>query len=299
MKPSSITLCLALVLAAAACAAEDFTGTGESRLGHGGLGNPKAKSVFVKDKEEVRVSLCDHCFDIGQKTCKTPPEFYQLYTAYVKEGPAADEANAPDKSTKAEPEFTHVVVKSTLYYKGGPQQAQPPDGTFTAGTKVRLLRAAGSYSRVRSEGGIEGYVAAKAIAARLVFDPYSGYFVSNKFEPDQAASFVVIGDQKRFDEVFGVAFVMGDKSHRLPKDAFKSLMVLAAIKRGQAYWEFKVEGITVNEAVVELRYTATSKKSDSAIFACPLIVSIPKGKYTAVAFVENGKVVKKMEIGEK
>ena len=91
MKPSFITLCLALVLAAAACAAEDFTGTREIRLTHGELGNPKAKTVvikdqakidqlvgtiklekkvpcacdhidwavFVKDKEEIKVSLCD------------------------------------------------------------------------------------------------------------------------------------------------------------------------------------------------------------------------------------------------
>ncbi len=37
-------------------------------------------------------------------------------------------------------------------------------------------------------------------------------------------------------------------------------------------------------------------KSDTTIFACPLIVSIPKGKYTAIQFVENGKSVKKVEM---
>ncbi len=54
--------------------------------------------------------------------------------------------------------------------------------------------------------------------------------------------------------------------------------------------------MTDAKSVVELRYSTTSKRSDSAPFACPLIVSIPKGKYTAVQFVENGKVVKRMEI---
>ena len=63
---------------------------------------------------------------------------------------------------------------------------------------------------------------------KLTFDTYGGYFVSNKFEPDAAKSFVVINDQEQFDKVFGVAFVMGDKSRRLPKDAFKSLMVIAS-----------------------------------------------------------------------
>ena len=132
---------------------------------------------------------------------------------------------------------------------------------------------------------------------KLPFDTYSGYFVSNKFEPDAAKSFVVIADQRQFDKVFGVAFVMGDKSHRLPKDAFKTLMGLAVIERGTAVWEFKVESVTEVKGVVELRYTTASKKSDTATFACPLIVSVPKGRYTAVRFLENGKAVKTVEIG--
>jgi acetyl esterase/lipase len=137
--------------------------------------------------------------------------------------------------------------------------------------------------------GWAGHSAQAAEPANLTFDTYSGYFVSNKFEPNATESFLVISDEKRFDEVFGVAFVMGDKSHWLPKDAFKSNIVVAAIKRGKAIWEYKVERVTEAKGVVELRYTTTSKKSDSATFACPLIVSILKGKYTAIQFVENGK----------
>jgi len=37
--------------------------------------------------------------------------------------------------------------------------------------------------------------------ARLAFDTYSGYFVSNKFEPSAAESFVVFHDQKAFKVV--------------------------------------------------------------------------------------------------
>ena len=142
------------------------------------------------------------------------------------------------------------------------------------------------------------YKARWLAAANLAFDTYSGYFVSNTFEPDATESYLIVTDQKRFDKVFGVAMVMGDTSHRLPKDAFNSLMVVAAIKRGSAVVEYKVEGVTVKDGVVELRYTTTSKKSDTATFACPLIVSIPKGEYTAVQFVENGKAVKTVTIGE-
>ncbi len=130
---------------------------------------------------------------------------------------------------------------------------------------------------------------------KLPFDTYSGYFVSNTFEPDAAQSFVVILDQKQFNKVFGVAVVMNDKSHRLPKKAFQSQIVLAVVKRGSAHWQYKVEGVSVNQGVVELRYTTTSKASKSATFACPLIVSVPKGNYAAVAFTENGKPVKTLQ----
>lgn len=147
--------------------------------------------------------------------------------------------------------------------------------------------------------GVIGQPAQAADATKLTFDTYSGYFVSNKFEPNAAESFVVVTDQEQFDKVFGAAMVMQDKSHRLPKDAFKSLMVVAAIKRGSEVVEYKVEGVTVKDGVVELRYTTTSKKSDTATFANPLIVSIPRGKYTAVKFVEGGRTIKQVEIGKK
>jgi hypothetical protein len=140
--------------------------------------------------------------------------------------------------------------------------------------------------------GDKATIAGKPAESSLPLDTYSGYFVSNKFEPDAAESFVVIQDQKRFDQVFGVAMVMRDKSHRLAKDAFDANLVLAVVKRGKAFWEYQVTAATVERGVVELRYTAKAKASDSATFACPLIVSIPKGKYAAFVFVENGKKVK-------
>jgi SH3 domain-containing protein len=53
---------------------------------------------------------------------------------------------------------THVITEDTPYYTN-PAQAQPPDGTFAAGTKVTLLQDAGSYTQVRAEDGTTGYVA--------------------------------------------------------------------------------------------------------------------------------------------
>jgi hypothetical protein len=137
---------------------------------------------------------------------------------------------------------------------------------------------------------------APAAPSPLAFDTYGGYFVSNKFEAGVEASFVVLHDQRAFDAVFGAAFVMRDKSHRLPAGAFDTKIILAAIHRGKALWEYAVEGVRADGGVVTLRYTATPKPSESAEYACPLIVSIEKGAYTAVQFVENGKPAKRIEI---
>jgi hypothetical protein len=131
---------------------------------------------------------------------------------------------------------------------------------------------------------------------KISFETYSGYFVSNKFEPKAAQSFLVVTDQAQFDKVFGVAMVMNDKSHRLPKDAFKANIVLAIIKRGKAIWEFKVDSVTEVNHVAELRYRASAKNSDSATFASPLIASIPVGPYQSVRFVENGKLVATVQV---
>ena len=132
--------------------------------------------------------------------------------------------------------------------------------------------------------------------AKLKFETYSGYFVSNKFEPQATASFVTARTQKQFNQVFGVAFVMGDKSHRLAPDAFKSQLVLATIKRGMAFCTYQVTTVTETDGVVQLRYKTTARKSESASFSCPLIISIPQGKYRAIEFHENNKLVKRLAI---
>ncbi len=120
MKPMYILLYIAVALLSSGATAEDFTGTKEVRLIHGDLGSPKATTVvirdrtkidqlvaaiklekkepyacdhidhavFVKGKGEITVSLCDHCFDIGKDSYRMSPEFYRLYTSFVKGVPA-------------------------------------------------------------------------------------------------------------------------------------------------------------------------------------------------------------------
>ncbi len=59
--------------------------------------------------------------------------------------------------------FTHILREETFYYLTGPQQARPPDGKLPAGTRVRLLENAGSYSLVKTEGNVRAYVAADVL----------------------------------------------------------------------------------------------------------------------------------------
>ena len=124
------TLCLVAVLTSVVRGNEDFKGVKEVRLGRGDPANPKSTSVviadpakiaqlvatiklekkppcacdhiewatFVKDKSEIKVSLCDHCFDIGRDTYTMPDEFYKLFTAWLNDGKAAaakSDASAP------------------------------------------------------------------------------------------------------------------------------------------------------------------------------------------------------------
>lgn len=126
----------------------------------------------------------------------------------------------------------------------------------------------------------------------IPFDTYGGYFVSNKFEPDAPASFAIIRDQPQFDRIFGAAFVMNDKQRRLPKDAFESKLVLAVIKRGKALVTYKVESASSADGVLRLKYSSQSEPNRNASFACPLIVSVPKGDYATVEFIEGENVAR-------
>ena len=112
--------------------------------------------------------------------------------------------------------------------------------------------------------------------AAISFDTYSGYFVSNKFEPNAAESFVVITDQKQFDEVFSVAFVMGDNRIGCPRTPSSRT---SSWRRSNGA---KQSGSTRSMASRSRRPGQPAlhrhlEESDSATFACPLIVSIPKG----------------------
>jgi hypothetical protein len=127
---------------------------------------------------------------------------------------------------------------------------------------------------------------------------YDGYFESNKSGLKGDTSFLAFADDAAFDKIFGKAVVMGKKQNFLPKDAFETKLVFATIKRGDKVWEYKVEKVTADKDTLYVQYTAKSKDGGGATFASPLIVSVDKGKYASVVFIEDGKKAGTATIGK-
>ena len=86
-----------------------------------------------------------------------------VLTAVCGIGVAIVNAAEPARSSRDRPAATHSLAAPTAYYTTGPQQGRPPDGRFAAGTKVRILRKAGSYTQVETENGMRAYVASGAL----------------------------------------------------------------------------------------------------------------------------------------
>ena len=100
-------------------------------------------------------------------------------------------------------------------------------------------------------------------------------------------------DQAAFDKVFGVGMVMNDRSHRLPQGLFDKSLVVAAIKRG-ALTNYSQVGVTLQDGVLTVRYTAKQDPPGSATYNSPLILSVAKAGVKSVVFMENGA-----KVGEK
>lgn len=141
-----------------------------------------------------------------------------------------------------------------------------------------------SAGALRSAGGADK-------EDEVAYQVHDGYFESNKSGLKGDTSFLAFTDQKSFDRVFGVAAVMRKKQNFLPKNAFESRLVAAVVKRGGAVWTYKVDKVTAANGKLYVQYQATSQDGGGATFASPLIVSMDRGKYSAVVFIENGKQV--------
>src|SRR4051812_43791416 len=58
----------------------------------------------------------------------------------------------------------YVILQDTPYFKNGPAQPMPADGTLRSGTAVTIGKKIGSYTLVRTPDGIVGYVKTSDVA---------------------------------------------------------------------------------------------------------------------------------------
>jgi hypothetical protein len=123
----------------------------------------------------------------------------------------------------------------------------------------------------------------------IKYQVHRGYFESNKSGLKGDVSFLAFTEEKAFDKIFGKAFVLGKKPNFLPRNAFESNIAFATIKRGGTIWTYKVDKVTADEGTLYVQYEASANDGGGARFASPLIVSVDKGKYSKVVFIENGK----------
>ncbi len=115
----------------------------------------------------------------------------------------------------------------------------------------------------------------------------SSYFEKNNSGLKGEKSYLVINSRRRFDEVFGPAATMGQNSF-LPPDAFKSKIVVAAIKRGSMR-RYGDVNVTAKGRTLTVSYTTQDDAPGSAAFSSPLILAVDKGRYRQVVFMENGR----------
>jgi hypothetical protein len=71
----------------------------------------------------------------------------------------SSQSSAGSVAAQTEGPAVFVLSTGTVYYSGDPLHGHKPDGTFRRGTKVSLVHRVGNYSVVRSEDGVEAYVA--------------------------------------------------------------------------------------------------------------------------------------------
>jgi hypothetical protein len=139
---------------------------------------------------------------------------------------------------------------------------------------------------------------ADATESKVEFEMHNGYFLSNKSGVTDPETYLAITAPDQFNKFFGKGVVMGKKYNFLAAGAFDSKLVVAAVKKGNQIWTYKVDKIGAKDGVLYVRYEAMGGAPGNAMYASPMIVSVPKGDYKSVVFIENGKEAKKVDVGK-
>jgi len=137
--------------------------------------------------------------------------------------------------------------------------------------------------------------------ATLAVRTWGPYFESNKSGLKGDSSFLVITDADKMAAVLRpVPPIGGRKTESVPKDAFDKSIILAVIKRGTQTYDYTFVKAEARDGVVrvEIKSVAKGDPNGSATFATPYVLTIPKGKWKSVEFIDNGKKAATVKLAE-
>jgi hypothetical protein len=129
---------------------------------------------------------------------------------------------------------------------------------------------------------------------KVAFEEYHRYFVKNTVKLTDNAGFFVAQDKKEFDEIFNIGFTMGKKPKLVDDKLFETHTIVAAVKSGSTLWKYEVEDVRLDKKQLIVQYKTSGKESTAKV-AVPLILAVPRGEFTEVVFIENGKEVGKVD----
>ncbi|WP_038028271.1 hypothetical protein [Thermonema rossianum] len=125
------------------------------------------------------------------------------------------------------------------------------------------------------------------------FEPVRGYVFVGP-DTDLTMLFYTIKSEAEWASVFEP--YPGHYPKKVTRVDFNRYDAIALIKNGYDYWFLRPQKVEVENGEVNLFYEAyITEKNIPWKAAIPLIVLIPKGKYKAVRFIENGRIVKRLE----
>ncbi|HUQ33783.1 MAG TPA: hypothetical protein VM095_16805 [Pyrinomonadaceae bacterium] len=156
--------------------------------------------------------------------------------------------------------------------------------------KFRLTPAVCFVALAAMLAGAQSQKAHSAVIEQSAVDyhQYESYFEKNNSGLKGTVSYLVITRQREFDRIFGAAATATNNDF-LPEGAFKTRLVVATIKRGNSIREYKVKQVTANKGKLFVWYDTEDRSQGDATYSSPLILSVAKGNYREVVFMENGK----------
>jgi hypothetical protein len=127
---------------------------------------------------------------------------------------------------------------------------------------------------------------------------YGPYFEKNNSGLKGDNSHLVLTDRKDFGRIFGSGRVLDKKPDLIPDETFDAgKIVVAAIKRGDKIYTYKIDKVSLSDGKLTFRYTAEAKGAGGAArFASPLVAVVAKKGVKEVEFVENGKKVATVKV---